>query len=94
VAVAARARLLMAATEDRLHQPYRLPAVPESAALVERLRVAGVASVLSGSGPTVLALAVGGAQAATAVGVPAPGFAVLPLAVDRDGLRVTSAGSR
>ncbi|WP_238436895.1 MULTISPECIES: homoserine kinase [unclassified Frankia] len=93
-AVAARARLLMAATEDRLHQPYRLPAVPESAALVERLRAAGVASVLSGSGPTVLALAVGGTQAATAVGVPAPGFAVLPLAVDRDGLRVTSAGSR
>jgi homoserine kinase len=83
-----RALLLMAATEDRLHQPYRLPVVPESAALVERLRAAGVAAVLSGSGPTVLALAVGGAQAATAVGVSAPGFSVLPLAVDRGGVRV------
>ncbi|MBL7499727.1 homoserine kinase [Frankia sp. CNm7] len=86
---AARARLLLAATEDRLHQPYRLPAVPESAALIGRLRDAGVAAVLSGSGPTVLALALGGEQAAAAVGVAAPGFAVLPLAVDRDGVRVT-----
>ena len=85
----ARARLLLTATEDRLHQPYRLPMAPESAGLVERLRAAGVAAVLSGSGPTVLALAVGGEQAATAVAVPAPGFAVLPLAVDREGARVT-----
>lgn len=85
----ARARLLLAATEDRLHQPYRLPAVPESAALVDRLRAAGVAAVLSGSGPTVLALAVGGEQAAAAVGVAAPGFAVLPLAVDRAGVQVS-----
>jgi homoserine kinase len=48
--------LLVAATEDRLHQPYRLPAMPESARLLERLRTAGVPAVLSGSGPTVLAL--------------------------------------
>jgi len=87
---AARARLLLVATEDRLHQPYRLPVVPESAALVERLRTAGVAAVLSGSGPTVLALAVGGEQAAAAVGAWAPGFAVLPLAVDRDGAVVSA----
>ena len=48
--------LLVAATEDRLHQPYRLPAMPESARLLEGLRSAGVPAVLSGSGPTVLAL--------------------------------------
>lgn len=48
--------LLVAATEDRLHQPYRLPAMPESARLLARLRAAGVPAVLSGSGPTVLAL--------------------------------------
>jgi homoserine kinase len=89
MSASARAGLLLAATQDRLHQPYRLPVVPESAALVERLRAAGVPAVLSGSGPTVLALAVGGAQAATAVGVAAPGFAVLPLVVDRDGVRAT-----
>jgi homoserine kinase len=93
-AAAERARLLLAATEDRLHQPYRLPAAPESAALAARLREAGVATVLSGSGPTVLALALGAGQAATAVGVAAPGFAVLPLAVDRDGVQVGSIGGR
>ncbi len=31
-------RELMAATEDRLHQPYRLPALAEGAALIARLR--------------------------------------------------------
>lgn len=93
-AAARRARLLLAATEDRLHQPYRLPAAPESAALAARLREAGVATVLSGSGPTVLALALGAGQAATAVGVAAPGFAVLPLAVDRDGVQVSALGAR
>ena len=48
--------LLLAATEDRLHQPYRAPAMLESYDLVERLRSAGVAAMISGAGPTVLAL--------------------------------------
>jgi homoserine kinase len=48
--------LLLAATEDRLHQPYRAPAMLESHDLVERLRSAGVAAMISGAGPTVLAL--------------------------------------
>ncbi|MFI7445476.1 homoserine kinase [Nonomuraea indica] len=47
--------LLLAATEDRLHQAYRAPAMPGSADLVERLRAAGVPAVVSGAGPTVLA---------------------------------------
>ncbi|WP_246267505.1 homoserine kinase [Nonomuraea typhae] len=46
--------LLMAATEDRLHQNYRAPALPGSADLVERLRAVGVPAVVSGAGPTVL----------------------------------------
>lgn len=46
---------LLDATEDRLHQRYRAPAMPESARLVERLRAAGVPAVISGAGPTVLA---------------------------------------
>jgi len=49
--------LLLDATEDRLHQSYRAPAMPESLELVERLRGKGVAAVVSGAGPTVLALA-------------------------------------
>lgn len=47
--------LLLAATEDRLHQNYRAPAMPESADLVERLRAVGVPAVVSGAGPTILA---------------------------------------
>jgi homoserine kinase len=65
---AGRAALLIAAltgspgalftgTEDRLHQPYRVPAMPESAALMEKLRESGLAAVISGAGPTVLVLA-------------------------------------
>jgi homoserine kinase len=50
-------RALLAATEDRLHQPYRGAAVPESAALIAALRADGHAAVLSGAGPTVLGLA-------------------------------------
>ncbi|GAA1306327.1 homoserine kinase [Planotetraspora silvatica] len=46
--------LLMAATEDRLHQDYRAPAMPRTAALVRRLRAAGVPAVVSGAGPTIL----------------------------------------
>jgi homoserine kinase len=47
--------VLLDATEDRLHQPYRAAASPESAALVKDLRAAGVPAVISGAGPTVLA---------------------------------------
>ena len=48
--------LLLDATEDRLHQTYRAPAMPRSLDLVERLRGKGIAAVVSGAGPTVLAL--------------------------------------
>jgi len=58
-----RAALLLEATEDRLHQPFRLPAMPESAALLNVLRADGVAALISGAGPTVLALACGRAAA-------------------------------
>ena len=47
---------LLAATEDRLHQSFRRSMMPASLDLVDRLREAGVAAVISGAGPTVLAL--------------------------------------
>ncbi len=47
---------LFEATEDRLHQAYRASSMPETAALVARLRGAGVPAVVSGAGPTVLAI--------------------------------------
>jgi len=46
---------LLAATEDRLHQEYRAPAMPRAHELVARLRAAGVPAVVSGAGPSVLA---------------------------------------
>ncbi len=48
--------LLFAATEDRIHQDYRAAAMPDTARLVADLRAARVAAVVSGSGPSVLAL--------------------------------------
>ncbi|RVX47840.1 homoserine kinase [Nonomuraea polychroma] len=54
--------LLLAATEDRLHQHYRAPAMPASADLVERLRAVGVPAVVSGAGPTVLAFSTSDTQ--------------------------------
>ena len=51
--------LLLAATEDRLHQEQRRSAMPETLDLVDRLRAAGIAAVVSGAGPTVLAFTVG-----------------------------------
>lgn len=53
-ALTSRPELLMAATEDWLHQEYRQPAMPESLALVHKLRGSGLAAVVSGAGPTVL----------------------------------------
>src|SRR5690242_8696861 len=47
---------LLAATRDWLHQDYRAEAMPETAALVGRLRAAGIPAVVSGAGPSVLAL--------------------------------------
>ncbi len=87
-AVARRAELLLRATEDFLHQPYRLPSAPATGLLVARLRELGIPATLSGSGPSVLALAVGGQQAATAVGAADAGFSVVPLTVDLGGARV------
>lgn len=58
-AISHRPDLLLAATEDRLHQSYRREAMPKSIALVEKLRAAGVAAMVSGAGPSVLVLHTG-----------------------------------
>ncbi len=56
VALTERPDLLMAATEDALHQPQRAPAMPASAEYLAVLRRCGVPAVLSGAGPSVLGL--------------------------------------
>ncbi|MEU0080063.1 homoserine kinase [Micromonospora tulbaghiae] len=55
-ALTADPALLLPATVDRLHQDQRAPGMPATAALVAALRAADVAAVVSGAGPTVLAL--------------------------------------
>jgi homoserine kinase len=50
--------VLLEATRDWLHQPYRSGVMPVTADLVRRLREAGVPAVVSGAGPSVLAFLV------------------------------------
>jgi homoserine kinase len=67
--------VLLDATEDRLHQDYRAPVMPATHELIGRLRAAGVPAVVSGAGPSVLALlasddtALGGGGKSSQVGV-------------------------
>ncbi|MBO3090278.1 homoserine kinase [Cellulomonas dongxiuzhuiae] len=100
-ALGRRPDLLLAATGDRLHQGYRRQVMPASLALVDALRERGVAAVVSGAGPTVLALArrlPGGTDGATdadaaiaeVFGGVMAGWRVLPLAVDVEGGSVTA----
>ncbi|NYD66576.1 homoserine kinase [Agromyces atrinae] len=48
--------LLLAATEDKLHQNYRAAAMPETDRLIQLLRAAGHPAVVSGAGPSILVL--------------------------------------
>lgn len=93
------AGLLLAATEDRLHQRQRATAMPETLALVDRLRAEGLAAVVSGAGPSVLVLArrqpgddlvdfSDGAAVRQVAGLLPDGWRLLPLSVDRTGVRV------
>jgi homoserine kinase len=86
-AMVERPDLLMVATEDFLHQEYRRPVMPRSLALVDELRAAGVPAVVSGAGPTVLALT----DRATAADLAAQsrrGWQIEALEADRQGVQV------
>ncbi|MDP9883626.1 homoserine kinase [Sinomonas atrocyanea] len=96
--------LLLPATEDYLHQSYRSSAMEPSARLIAALRAEGHAAVVSGAGPTVLALADGEDEArevqaaverfahgvldAEQGAVSVTRWRVARLAVDREGARV------
>ena len=55
--LADRSLLIREATEDRLHQDYRSPLLPEAPQLLARLVAAGaLASCWSGAGPTLLGI--------------------------------------
>lgn len=86
-ALTGRAELLLPATRDWLHQSYRAPVMPESAALVQGLREAGVAAVVSGAGPSVLAFHAKG----DALGSYAPtGWRAYELQISATGAQVVS----
>jgi homoserine kinase len=81
--------LLLEATEDRLHQRQRTAAMPESLALMDRLRAAGFAAVVSGAGPSLLVLTRRGDEPVQEISALAPaGWTVLALEVDTHGARV------
>ncbi|RBY83980.1 homoserine kinase [Blastococcus sp. TF02A-26] len=93
--------LLLPATEDRLHQRQRATAMPESLALVDRLRAEGLAAVVSGAGPSVLVLTVrdpgddlvdfsDGVAVRRVAALTPPDWRLLPLSVDVTGVRVLS----
>jgi homoserine kinase len=98
-ALTARSDALLDATEDRLHQDYRAPAMPATHALVGRLRAAGVPAVTSGAGPSVLAFLAGDGigeadlakldSIARETGTP---WRISPLAVERHGASAGPSG--
>ena len=47
---------LMICTEDRLHEPYRLPLMPETFDLRENLREKGIPTAMAGAGPSLISL--------------------------------------
>jgi homoserine kinase len=92
-ALTGQPELLLPGTEDFLHQQYRVAAMPATAELISRLRDAGIAAVVSGAGPAVLALTVAGQRpgaedVARIASDPGAAWRVLPLRVDTDGARV------
>ena len=86
--------LLLAATEDKLHQSYRASAMPETDSLIQVLRKNGLAAVVSGAGPSLLVLCSDPAQRLVAAQLVADNAATpwqsLMLAVDFKGATVIS----
>ncbi|MCF1814561.1 homoserine kinase [Mycobacterium intracellulare subsp. intracellulare] len=81
VALTERPDLLMAATEDVLHQPQRAPAMPASAEYLRLLRRHNVAATLSGAGPSVIAMTTAAGLPPEAVEYAATsGFALIKMA--------------
>lgn len=92
-ALTARPDLLLAGTEDFLHQRYREPVMPGTARLLAALRDADIPAVISGAGPSVLALTVDGqdgdaADVARIAARQCEAWRVLPLRVDTLGARL------
>jgi homoserine kinase len=86
-ALAERPDCLFLATRDFLHQEFRRPAMPDSLALVDRLRDDGIAAIVSGAGPTVLAFTDGQTSGSDLLDRCPPTWECLHVGIDRDGVR-------
>jgi len=87
-----RPDLLLGATQDYLHQSYRKDAMPNSFALMTKLRKAGVAAFISGAGPTVMVLHTGGdSEAAELERAAGEKFQMIHLGISRTGVSVITA---
>jgi homoserine kinase len=89
-ALTTRPDLLLSATEDRLHQDYRESAWPDTMRMIRELRANDVPATVSGAGPTVLALPVGGVLP---TGLDTAGFVVRSLPVDLVGVVIDPTGT-
>ncbi|HWD01509.1 MAG TPA: homoserine kinase [Amycolatopsis sp.] len=87
LAMTQKPSLLLAATEDRLHQEYRSGAYPASSELVRALRARSIPATISGAGPTVLALTETGILPSD---VDVAGFEVRELGLDLAGVQVAA----
>jgi homoserine kinase len=76
---------LLEATEDKLHQPFRAQAYPESMELIAQLRDAEIAACISGAGPTVIALCTSDQVAQATEIIAKSGFTAAPVAVADQG---------
>jgi homoserine kinase len=90
-------QVLFEATEDFLHQPYRADLMPETAGLLDALRRAGAAAVVSGAGPTVLVLSFDGqppspGAVGSIAGKTGTPWDVIPLRIDQQGAHVQQGG--
>ncbi|MBM9465752.1 homoserine kinase [Nakamurella leprariae] len=91
--------VLLPATADRLHQPYRAASMPASTTLIADLRAAGLPAVVSGAGPSVLVLCDQSQQQEVhrlldAGQLPADGFTVRDVAICRTGGQVRADDGR
>ncbi len=84
-AVSARLDLLVPATQEWLHQEQRRECLPAAMDLVDQLRAAGHAAVISGAGPSVLVLTSRAQVEAVTAAVP-PGWKVLCPGISASGL--------
>ncbi len=84
--------LLLAATQDRLHQQQRAGAMVTSSRLIGALRDQGLAAVVSGAGPSVLVLGAEPDLAARVASVCSADWSVEDPGVDTEGAHVLGAG--